>query len=90
MTCTLVRVDNGQPFVKTATIVNNSDGSVSFQLPNGQYAGQEPNQYGVRHDGPETQQYQRAQLSGNSATFLTRDGDIVCGYVCFIGKVFPA
>lgn len=90
MTCSLVRVDNGQPFVKSAEVISNDDGSSSFQLPEGGYAGQEPNQYGVRHDGPDKQQYQRSLITGNVASFLTRDGDLPCGYLFVPAKVFPA
>ncbi len=89
-TCSLVRIDNGQAFVDSAEIVKNDDGSVSFQLPNGEFAGQEPNVYGMRHDGPAKQQYQRASLVGDLASFLTRPRDLVCGYLCVQGKVFPS
>lgn len=91
MICSLVRVDNGQPFVDSADMIPNSDGSVSFKLPNGLYAGQEPNQYGVRCiDIDEPKQYQRATLLGSTVTFLTRDGDLPCIYLCGQGKVYPS
>lgn len=88
MKCTLVRVDNGQPFVADAVLVDNGDGSVSFQLPDGLYAGQEPNQYGVRHDGPATQAYQRAMLAGSTVTFVTRPQDQPFVYLFGQGKAF--
>jgi len=90
MKCTLIRLDNGVPFVNEAEVVNNADGSVSFKLPNGQYAGQEPRQYGVRHDGPNTQQYQRASLSGSTAVFCTRPEDPPYAYLFAQGQVYPA
>lgn len=94
MKCTLIRLDNGKPFVEDATLVTNADGSVSFQLPTGMYAGQEPSipgqpsQYGVRHDGPATQAYQRATLSGSTATFVTRPQDLPCAYLFAQGQAY--
>lgn len=94
MTCTLYRVDTGVAFVANATVVTNSDGSVSFELTDGSFAGQEPDQYGVRHDqAPNTgapQAYQRATLSGAVATFVTRPGDLPCGYLCAQGQAYSA
>lgn len=93
MVCTLYRFDGGAVFM-TGTVVTNSDGSLSCELSNGGYGGQEPNAYGVRADqAPNTgapQQYQRFNLSGNLATFVTRAGDLPCGYLCAQGQVFPA
>ena len=57
---TVIRIDTGQPFIADAQLVTNADGSVSFQLPDGKFAGQDPAQYGTRADGDATQQYQRA------------------------------
>lgn len=98
MKCTLIRLDNGQPFVAEAVLVTNPDNSVSFQLPNGGYAGQEPNQvgqsstYGVRHDqAPGTgaaQSYQRATLVGSVVTFVTRPQDLPCVYLFGTGQAF--
>ena len=90
MSCTLVRVDNGQPFVAEATKVVNTDGSVSFLLPNGRYAGQEPDQYGVRNDSDSSQQYQRATQTGSAVTFVTRPGDLPCVYLLGEGQVYTA
>ena len=90
MTCTLYRVDTGAPFVENATIVPNSDGSVSFELVTGAFAGQVPNVYGAREDSTTPQQYQRATLLGGIATFVTRVGDLPCGYLCAQGTVYPA
>jgi hypothetical protein len=92
MKCTLVRVDTGAPFVKDASLVTNNDGSVSFQLPAGGWAGQEPNQYGVRHDqaagtGP-AQSYQRATLSGNMVVFVTRPQDEPMMYAFGQGRAY--
>lgn len=90
MTVTLIRVDNGQPFVAQAEKVVNGDGSTSYQLPNGHYAGQEPNQYGTRNDSDSAGQYQRATENGNLTTFVTREGDLPCAYLIGSGKVYPA
>jgi hypothetical protein len=90
MRCTLLRVDNGAAFVADAVIAPNADGSVSFVLPGGQYAGQEPRQYGVRHDGPDPQQYQRARLEGNLVVFVTRPEDPPFVYLIGQGQVYPA
>ena len=90
MTCSLIRTDTGLPFVAQAQMEPNSDGSVSFLLPTGGYAGQVPNVYGAREDSAATQQYQRATLAGNVVTFVTRDGDLPCGYLLVQGQVYPA
>ena len=90
MTCTLIRVDNGLPFVASATLVSNSDGSVSFLLPNGQYAGQEPNSYGTRNDSATAQQYQRATLVGSTVTFLPLAQYPPCVYLYGASQVYPA
>ncbi len=91
MKCALIRVDTGQPFVLDAEIVPNGDGSVSFRTPDGLWAGQEPNAYGVRHDQPASETpgvYQRATLDGTSACFVTRPQDAPMGYYCPQGKAF--
>lgn len=95
MICTVVRVDNGLPFIERAELVMNNDGSVSFKLENGKFAGQEPNQvgqssqYGVRYrDTDECGAYQRATLTGNTVMFLTRPQDVLCGYLLFVGKAY--
>lgn len=90
MKCAVYRVDNGAVFVADATVQPNSDGSVSLLLPQGGYAGQEPGQYGVRHDGPNTQQYQRATLSGSTLVFVPLDNFAPCVYMIGQGKVYPA
>jgi len=55
----------------------NSDGSHSPIMPDGQYAGQEPNIYGQFKfdtlDDPGA--YQKAKLNGQLATFWTRPQD---------------
>jgi hypothetical protein len=86
--CTLIRVDNGQPFVDEAVLVSNDDGSVSFQLPGGGYAGQEPNVYGGRDDNAEPKAYQRATLSGSVVTFVTRPQDRPCCYLFGQGRAY--
>lgn len=85
---TLIRLDTGQPFIIEATLQANADGSFSFKLPNGQYAGQDPMSYGGRSDSDEAKQYQRASLSGNVVTFLTRPEDPPYAYLMGSGKVY--
>lgn len=90
MKCAVYRVDTGSVFIADATVQANADGSVSLLLPNGQYAGQEPGQYGVRHDGPNTQQYQRATLNGGTLTFVPLQNFPACVYLIGQGKVYSA
>ena len=88
---TVIRVDTGLPFIASAQLVKNSDGSVSFAVGNGSYAGQEPNQYGVRHDqtdGEPPKSYQRATVSGNVVTFLTRPQDQPMVYLMGVGTAY--
>jgi hypothetical protein len=87
---TVLRVDTGEPFIEDAQLVTNADGSVSFQLPDGHFAGQEPGQYGVRADGDATQQYQRATLDGSMVTFLPHPDYKACAYLLGKGQVYPA
>ncbi len=88
---TVIRVDNGQPFILSATLITNADGSVSFQLPDGTFAGQSPDGgYGVRSDGDAPQQYQRATLSGNAVTFFPLQGYPPYTYLVGQGQVYPA
>lgn len=88
--CTLIRLDNNQPFVEDAIVVPNADGSVSFLLSTGQFVGQEPNVYGLRHDGPAPQAYQRATLSGNVVVFVTRPQDKPFVYLFGQGQAYSA
>ena len=90
MIVTLIRIDNGEPFVVSATKVPQSDGSMTYQLPTGEFAGQQPNAYGIRNDNAEPKQYQRATESGSTATFIPRDGDTPCVYLIGVGQVYPA
>lgn len=92
---TVIRLDTGQPFIASAQVVTNGDGSVSFLLPTGDYAGQNPSGYGLRADGPNTQQYQRATLNGNTVTFYPlaeQGGTVYPPYVYLFaeGTVYPA
>lgn len=93
----LVRMDNGQDFIPQAQLISNSDGSVSFLLPGGGFAGQEPGLYGVRHDQTDgssvPQQYQRATLAGSVVTFVPlppegTDKYLPMGYLAYVGQVF--
>jgi len=98
MKCTLVRVDNGQPFILEGEPVVNldaagrPDGSMSCRLPSGAWAGQEPRQYGVRHpDQPGDQipgAYQRFTVSGSVATFVTRPQDPPAAYLYAVGRAY--
>lgn len=81
-------VNPDDPFIADALLVNNSDGSVSFQLANGSYAGQEPNAYGVRNDNPGIGAYQKATLKGSVVTFVTRAGDAPMVYCCGVGQAY--
>jgi hypothetical protein len=92
---TVIRVDNGQPFIADAQLVTNADGSVSFQLPDGKFAGQKPEKYGEREDGDATQQYQRATLagepiSGSTVTFTPHPDYPARVYLLGVGQVYPA
>lgn len=90
MKCALIRLDTGQPFVDSAEIVTNDDGSVSFRLAGGSWAGQEPDHYAVRHDDPSAVPgvYQRATLTGSCCTFVTRPQDKPMVYLCGQGKAY--
>lgn len=90
MTYTVVRVDNGEPFIDSAELVKNSDGSVSFKVGDGTYAGQEPNKYGERNDNAEPKQYQRATLSGATVTFMPLADARPCVYLIGASQVYPA
>jgi hypothetical protein len=87
---TVIRLDNGEPFIEDAQLVTNTDGSVSFQLPDGKYAGQDPEHYGERADGDATQQYQRATLAGSTVTFLPHPDYPAYVYLLGTGQVYPA
>jgi hypothetical protein len=86
--CALFRLDNGQPFVDEATLVTNDDGSVSFALPGGGFAGQEPNVYGGRDDNAEPKAYQRATREGSIVTFVTRPQDRPLAYLLAQGRAY--
>ncbi len=89
MKCAVYRVDNGLPFI--ATLQKNDDGSVSFATPNGQWAGQEPNVYGLRHDQPGNETpaaYQRFTLNGNTVVSVTRPQDLPFPYLFAEGKAY--
>jgi hypothetical protein len=87
---TVIRLDNGEPFIEDAQLESNSDGSVSFRLPGGGYAGQDPEHYGERADGDATQQYQRATVAGSMVTFLPHPDFPAYVYLLGAGKVYPA
>jgi hypothetical protein len=98
MKCTLIRVDNGQPFILEGEPIANSDGSTSCRLPSGAWAGQEPladgtyRNYGVRHpDQPGDQApgaYQRFTVSGSVAVFVTRPQDPPAAYLYAVGRAY--
>lgn len=81
-------VNPDDPFIADAELVTNSDGSVSFKLRDGNFAGQEPNQYGVRNDNPAIGAYQKATLTGSVVTFVTRPEDAPMVYACGVGKSY--
>ena len=87
---TVLRVDNGEPFIADAQLITNADGSVSFQLPDGKFAGQDPAEYGVRADGDATQQYQRATVNGTQVVFLPHPDYPARVYILGTGQVYPA
>lgn len=68
------------PFIVADHVVTNPDGSVSFVLSDGTFAGQEPNQHGVRNDNRILGVYQKATRTGALVAFLTRPGDQVFTY----------
>jgi hypothetical protein len=96
----LVRLDNGQPFVDRVEQIANADGSISFRLfdgPNaGKFVGQTPSDgqpwasvYGVRYpDMSDAGSYQRATPDNGKATFVTRTEDIPCSYLICTGQVY--
>jgi len=96
MKCAVIRLDTGLPFIADAELVTNDDGSVSFSLgeigdKSIAWAGQEPNQYGVRHDqheGNSPQAYQRATLAGSTVVFVTRPQDAPMVYLIGQGKAY--
>lgn len=93
MKCAVYRIDTGLPFIADATLVSNADGSVSFALPNGAgWAGQEPDQYGLRHPNQPANEspgaYQRATVNGSCVTFVTRPQDAPMGYLLAQGQAY--
>jgi hypothetical protein len=86
---TVIRLDTGAPFIAVAQRVDNADGSVSFQLPDGSFAGQDPALYGARVDG-ENKQYQRATVSGSTVTFCPHPDYPAYVYLLGAGTVYPA
>jgi hypothetical protein len=86
---TVIRVDTGEAFIEDAQLVTNADGSVSFQLADGSFAGQDPQEYGERVDG-ENKQYQRATVTGSTVTFLPHPDYPAYVYLLGAGTVYPA
>jgi hypothetical protein len=87
---TVLRVDTGQPFILDAQLETNADGSVSFRLASGDYAGQSPIAYGLRQDDAFAKQYQRATLAGSTVTFLPHPDYPAYAYLIGQGKVYPS
>lgn len=77
-----------KPFIIAVSIVNNDDGSISLFLPNGQYAGQEPNAYGVRNDNSGIGAYQKFTRQGALLISITRPGDTMFVYSIAEGQAF--
>jgi len=90
VTVQLLRLDTGLPFIDMSTEQTNSDGSVVYLLPNGEFGGQAPGQYGVRADDKEAKQYQRARLSGNLVVFQPLANFPPAAYLRVVSQVFPA
>lgn len=87
----LVRIDNSQVFMTATDMIQNSDGSVSFKLVNGQYGGQEPNQYGVRNDNVNNSQYQRAtKINDTTVVFQPLSDSTPFMYILVQGTTYPA
>lgn len=68
------------PFIVADHMITNQNGSVSFVLADGSVAGQEPDQYGVRHDAPNVEgigvyQMFTLQPGGALVSVLTRPQD---------------
>jgi hypothetical protein len=81
-----------KPFIVGHHVQKNADGSVSIALDaaGSKWAGQEPNQYGVRHDSdgaPFT--YQKFTRAGNLLISQTREQDDVFTYTIAEGVVYP-
>lgn len=80
-----------KPFIVAERMITNANGSVSFILPDGSVAGQEPMQYGVRHDAPNVADigvYQMARVQGALVTFQTRPQDPMYTYTMAEGQAF--
>lgn len=99
MRCALFRIDQhgdgsyaAIAFIADAELVQNKDGSCSARLRSGDWAGQEPNQYGVRHpDQPGSQEpgvYQRFTVVAGTATFVTRPQDQPMVYLIGQGQAY--
>ena len=80
------------PFIEGDHFVTNPDGSVSIALDaaGSAFAGQEPFQYGVRHDsGPTPGAYQKFTRSGPLLSVATRPGDPIYTYTVIEAVPFP-
>ena len=91
--CQLYQLTDGVVFIGTTAdgptqMVNNPDGSVSFQNSHGVFCGVNPTN-GTREDGG-NQQYQRATLTGNVVTFYPLAGYPMYSYGLALGQVYPA
>lgn len=80
------------PFIIADHVVANGDGSISFALDAAatSFAGQEPNQYGVRNDSTSRGPYQKFLRQGALVTTVTRPGDQMFTYTLAEGSNFPA
>ena len=87
---TVLKITDGHPFIADAQMIANADGSVSFLLPDGKFAGQDPQEYGKRADGDATQQYQRATVSGSQVVFLPHPDYPAYVYLLGTGQVYPS
>lgn len=79
------------PFIIADHIVTNANGSISFALDaqGSAFAGQEPNQYGVRHDSDANiGVYQMFTRNGALVSVLTRPGDTMFVYSIAEGQSY--
>lgn len=69
------------PLLKAKAFVTNSDGTTVLQMPDGTYAYQEPNQYGIfGFSTTPTGAYQSCKVSGQLVSYWTRPQDPAYAY----------
>ncbi len=64
---------NEKPLLLAQRFVTNADGTTSIQMPDGSYAYQSPNEYGVFHmTNDPNGAYQHCEINGQLVSFWTR------------------